>query len=195
MSWRAALQSAWRRCSRAATVACVQRPKFEAGRATMVLDVLTEAVRIVNNQKAPRSWLRNIGRFACRHSGAEEVLKHLKRIGECTNTYDALGNQRRQCRPIAVATIAATGATATMGQLPVREVDVCSSRRPLPRWALACPPQDDALPCSSPSRGRRRCRSASGGSRSAAAPECCRCSIDSNCTQQQRRQSALVIPT
>ena len=75
--WRAALQSAWRRCSRAATVACVQRPKFEAGRATMVLDVLTEAVRIVNNQKAPRSWLRNIGRFACRHSGAEEVLKHL----------------------------------------------------------------------------------------------------------------------
>ena len=75
--WRAALQSAWRRRSRAATAACVQRPTSEAGRVTLVLDALSEAARTVSNQKASRSWLRNAGRFVCRHSGAEHVLRHL----------------------------------------------------------------------------------------------------------------------
>ena len=75
--WRAALQSAWRRRSRAATAACVQRPTSEAGRVTLVLDALSEAARAVSNQKVPRSWLRNAGRFVCRHSGAEQVLRHL----------------------------------------------------------------------------------------------------------------------
>ena len=75
--WRAALQSAWRRRCRAATAVCAQRPTSEAGRATLVLDALTEAARTVSNQKAPRSWLRNAGRFVRRHSGAEQVLRHL----------------------------------------------------------------------------------------------------------------------
>ena len=73
--WRAALESAWKHLFTA--VSSVHGPKSEAARAARLLDALTAVVRAVSKEKVPKSWSRNAGRFVGRHSGAEQVLRHL----------------------------------------------------------------------------------------------------------------------
>ena len=73
--WRAALESAWKHLCTA--VSSVHGPKSEAARAVRLLDALTAVVRAVSKEKVPKSWSRNAGRFVGRHSGAEQVLRHL----------------------------------------------------------------------------------------------------------------------
>ena len=70
--WRDAVMSSWSEESRGAGVW-----QGVSTRAARLVSVLRKAAVTVSANKVPRTWLRHDGRFVGRHSGGEQVLRHL----------------------------------------------------------------------------------------------------------------------
>ena len=70
--WRDAVMRSWSEKSRGAGVS-----ESLSTRAARLVSVLRQAAVTISATKVPRTWLRHAGRFVGRHSGGEQVLRHL----------------------------------------------------------------------------------------------------------------------